>query len=92
MEFIINSDRIYSKNENGKIIAEVTFPEMVDGIVNINRTFVDDSLRGQGVAGNLMDEVVKVLIAENKKAYLTCSYAIKWFESHPEYKNLVAII
>lgn len=92
MEFIINSDRIYSKNENGEIIAEVTFPEIADGIVNVNHTFVDESLRGQGVAGKLMSELVNTLVSENKKAYLTCSYAVKWFESHPEYKNLVAII
>ncbi|HBG13429.1 MAG TPA: N-acetyltransferase, partial [Clostridium sp.] len=27
--------------------------------------------------------------SENKKAILTCSYAINWFEKHPEYNDLV---
>ncbi len=90
MEFKYDKNRIYLENTEGKMIAEVTFPDTAENVVNINHTFVDDSLRGQGIAGKLMEEVAKRLKAENKKAYLTCSYAIKWFEKNKEYKELIS--
>ncbi len=89
MEFKQESNRIYLENEEGSMIAEVTFPAISEQVVNINHTFVDDSLRGQGIAGKLMEEVVKQLKAENKKASLTCSYAIKWFEKNKQYRDLI---
>lgn len=89
MNFIKEQNQITLKDETGKVIAGVHFPEIGVNLVNINHTFVDPSLRGQGVAGKLMEEVVKVLQEDNKKAQLTCSYAVKWFQEHSEYSNLV---
>ena len=90
MEFKITENRVFMKDENGKTIAEVTFPEVREGVVDINHTFVDDSLRGQGVAGSLLEAAVSVLRMSGKKAVLSCSYAVKWFEKHPEEKDLLA--
>lgn len=90
MEFKHGSNRIYLENEEGKMIAEVTFPDVTEKVVNINHTFVDDSLRGQGIAGRLMEEVVKYLKDNNKKARLTCSYAIMWFEKNKQYRDLIS--
>ncbi len=89
MEFKHDGNRIYLENGEGKMVAEVTFPNVAENVVNINHTFVDDSLRGQGIAGKLMEEVVKRLKAENKKARLTCSYAIMWFEKNKQYRDLM---
>lgn len=89
MEFKQEPNRIYLEDGEGKTIAEVTFPEIYTGTVNVNHTFVDDSLRGQGIAGKLMEELTQKLRAENKKAVLTCSYAVKWFEKNTEYTDLV---
>ena len=41
---------IYLENEAGERIAEILFPEVEPKVYCIQRTFVDDSLRGQGVA------------------------------------------
>ncbi len=90
MEFKHDSNRIYLEDQDGKLIAEVTFPAVSESVVNINHTFVDDSLRGQGIAGKLMEEVVKQLQSENKKAYLTCSYAVMWFGKNKQYSDLVS--
>ena len=49
MEFQREPGRIYAEEE-GRVIAEVTFPDR-DGAADIDHTFVDDTLRGQGVAG-----------------------------------------
>lgn len=83
-------NRIYLENKEGRVIAEVTFPQSNDNTVNIDHTFVDSSLRGQGIAENLMEEAVKTIQNSGRKAISTCSYAEKWFEKHPEYKDILA--
>nr|WP_312578510.1 GNAT family N-acetyltransferase [Sedimentibacter sp.] len=89
MDFVHESNRIYLKNEEGKSIAEVTFPSISDDQVNIDHTFVDGSLRGQGMAGKLMTALVDDLKKNNKKAKATCSYAVEWFEKHPEHSDVL---
>ena len=66
MEFKQESNRIYMDNEQGITIAEVTFPNIKEQVVNLNHTYVDDSLRGQGVAGKLLVEAAKQLRKEKK--------------------------
>lgn len=90
MEFKQETNRIYLEDEAGKMVAEVTFPDINENSVEINHTFVDDSLRGQGIAGKLMEEVAKRLRAEGRTAVLTCSYAISWFEKNKGYSDLVS--
>ena len=89
MNFIYSPNKIFLLDKNNKTIAEVTFPDVDENTVNINHTYVDDSLRGQGIAGKLIKAVAEQLQAQNKKAVLTCSFAIKWFERNPEYSNLL---
>lgn len=89
MNFQHEDNRIFLLNEDGKEIAEVTFPSIKDDVVNINHTFVDPSLRGQGVASKLMMELVKKLRAQNKKALISCPYAVQWFDRHEEYKDVI---
>ncbi|MBP3891441.1 MAG: N-acetyltransferase [Solobacterium sp.] len=75
---------IWLEDEEGKRIAEIDFPEEKGGVVNINHTFVDDSLRGQGIASKLVEACVEELRKDGKKAMVTCSYAIRWFLKHEE--------
>lgn len=89
MELIYEQNRIYTTNASGKMIAEVTFPALDDSTVEINHTFVDEVLRGQGAAGKLMEAAATHLQGQQKRAVLTCSYAIKWFGQHPEYNDLI---
>ena len=85
MEFIHNENQIVSFSDEGKPLAEIIFPYIDAGTVEINHTFVDASLRGQGIAGKLMTELISELEERNLKAVPTCSYAVSWFEKHPEY-------
>ncbi|GHU66855.1 N-acetyltransferase [Clostridia bacterium] len=89
MEFTKEPNWIYAENTMGNIIAEVTFPNYTPGVVAINHTFVDDSLRGQGIAGKLMEECYAVLKADGRKAKLICPYAVKWYREHPEKNDIV---
>lgn len=90
MNFIHEQNKIYLNDENNHMTAVVTFPKVSDGIVNIDHTYVDGSLRGQGIAGKLMEEVVTQLRENQLKARPTCSYAVKWFEEHPECLDVLA--
>ena len=88
MDFIYEANRISLQDESGKMMAEVTFPAVGTDTVNIDHTFVDDSLRGQGVAAQLLKAVAEKLREEKKQAYPTCSYAIKWFQKNAEYADI----
>ncbi len=89
MELQYEPNRIYLNDDTGHLVAEVTFPDVSGYVVNINHTFVDDSLRGQGVAARLLQAAADTLRAGNKKAQLTCSYAVRWFEKNPDYADIV---
>ena len=80
MDFIKEPNRIYAKDENGKLIAEVTFPESEEGICTIDHTFVDESLRGQNVAGKLVEAAVAQIKEQGKEVNATCTYAQAWLK------------
>ena len=82
MEFIEENFRIYSVNKAGKVIAEITFPEVEKGIFVIDHTFVDETLRGQGIASKLVEMAVDKIKKQNGKVTATCSYAKKWLEKN----------
>ena len=88
MELIHTPHRVYAQSPNGACIAEITFPAVRPGVWNIDHTFVDTSLRGQGAA----DRLVRAVIAQAQEAGVrltaTCSYASAWFARHPEYQSL----
>lgn len=91
MDFTRKENQITLYSENGLLLAEVTFPytDETRSTVEVNHTFVDASLRGQGIAGKLMIELADELDKRGLKAVPTCSYAVGWFEKHPEYARLV---
>ena len=89
MTFTQESNRIFC-TQDGRTLAEVTFPEAGPGVVVIDHTWVDPSLRGQGTAGQLMQAVVDLLRADGRKAQATCSYARAWLARHPEAADVLA--
>jgi predicted GNAT family acetyltransferase len=88
MDLIYEKNRIFVNDEQGKLIAEITFPEVSTGVVDINHTFVDDSLRGQGIAGKLMKAAIEQIEKDEKQFFASCSYALHWLEKNPQYTDL----
>lgn len=84
MDFITEKDRIYAIDPSGNIVAEVTIPAK-DGVSTIDHTFVDPSLRGEGIAGKLVKLAADKILTEGNKIATTCPYAVTWFKRHPEY-------
>ena len=58
MDYIRLPHSIKRKNDNGKILAEITFPEESPGIYNIDHTYVSEELRCQGEADRLVKMAV----------------------------------
>ncbi|MDE6320853.1 MAG: N-acetyltransferase [Muribaculaceae bacterium] len=85
MDYITENDRIYATDPSGKIIAEVTFPTR-NGVSTIDHTYVDSSLRGKGVASELVQLAVDHILTQGHKIAATCSYAAAWLQRHPEYQ------
>ena len=82
MQFIKEENRIYVKNTDNETVAEVTFYEIENGVYNIDHTFVDDSLRGQGIGSKLVEEAVNTIKERGAKIQATCPFASKWLEEN----------
>ncbi|MBQ9691066.1 MAG: peptide-methionine (R)-S-oxide reductase MsrB [Eggerthellaceae bacterium] len=80
--FQIEKNRIYQANEQGNIVAYVTFKETIPGIYTIDHTIVDESLQGQGVASKLVQATVDEIAQRGCKVEATCSYAKQWLKKH----------
>ncbi|MBP6117513.1 MAG: N-acetyltransferase [Neisseriaceae bacterium] len=72
-----DADGRFYLEENGQVVAELNYRYLSPTQIDAYRTHVDDSLRGQGVAGRLYE----ALMAFTEEAQLTvepsCSYIAK---------------
>ena len=75
--YITEENRISLQDENWNILAEIDFEKIDDKTYNIFRTFVDDSVRWQGIGGELVERAVAYLTSKWYKVSATCSYAKK---------------
>lgn len=89
MNYIYEKHRIYVNNDDGKMMVNATFPLIKEGVVNVNHTYVDPSLRGQGIASQLMHEVYQHAKKLGYKMVATCPYAVVWFKKHQELTDII---
>lgn len=82
MDFKYEKGRIYLENTEGIVIAEIEYDEIDNGVYNIYHTYVDDFLRGKGIASQLVKEAVKTIESLGGKVEATCSYAKHWLEKN----------
>ena len=86
MEFERTANGFVKYNEAGQLVAEITYAPTSDpNVVVADHTFVDASLRGQGVAGQLLDTLVAAMQAEGKQIKAQCSYVVAQFERNRQY-------
>lgn len=82
MDFIICNNCIRYENANGKLLAEIDFMEKESGIFEIYHTFVDEKLRGQHIASELVTRAIDEIHRRGGKVTATCSYAQAWMKKH----------
>lgn len=86
MKFTKTENGFVKHDENGKVIAEITYSLANNpDVVIADHTFVDSSLRGQGVAGKLLNTLVEDMKNQNKKIKASCSYIVKKFSEDSSY-------
>ncbi|WP_085247245.1 GNAT family N-acetyltransferase [Gilliamella mensalis] len=76
LHFLEDNERFYVCDANNKEIAEMTFTRVGNDKATINHTYTDPAYRGQGIADNLLDLVVKRLQQEKREIIPICSFAI----------------
>lgn len=89
MEIKRGTGKFYIGESETDFIAQITFKDGGNNVIVIDHTFVDPSLRGQGVAGKLMEKVVEMARKEDLKCVPVCSYAVVAFKRHQEYQDVL---
>lgn len=69
--------------QEGQVVAEMTYSRVNDKLIIVDHTVVDDSLAGQGVARSLLDALVAWARSSGTKVLATCPYAIAQFNKDP---------
>ena len=82
MKYKIFHSKISCVDDRGKELAKVTFPETSSNSYDIRHTVVDESLRGQGIAGKLVELAILEINRRGGALTASCSYAQKWIEKH----------
>ncbi len=91
MDWKYEEGRIFSVDDKNELMAETTFIKKDNGEVDIDHTFVNPVLRGQGVAGKMMEVVASHLREKGFKASASCSYANVWLKKHKEeYADIIS--
>ncbi|WP_342561720.1 GNAT family N-acetyltransferase [Paenibacillus sp. FSL R7-0345] len=82
--------RLYIAGD-GKNLAEITYRlEEATGNWIVDHTYVSEELRGQGTAEKLVREVVEKAREAGVKIIPVCPYAVKQFERHKEYSDVLS--
>ncbi|KKE78747.1 N-acetyltransferase [Oceanobacillus caeni] len=71
-------------------IAELTFNQSSGNNIVVDHTYVSDELRGQGIAGQLVEKVVAYARENNKKIIPLCPYVKRKLEETPEYHDVLS--
>ena len=82
MKWNYEDERIYSINNENVLMAEVAFAFIGDNEVDINHTYVNPELRGQGIAGDMLKLLAEHLMQKGIKAIATCPYANAWLKKN----------
>lgn len=69
----------------------MTFVQSGKGRIVIDHTYVSEDLRGQGIAGELLEKVVLFAREEEKKILPLCPYAKHKLEENAAYLDVLSV-
>ena len=91
MEWKYEEGRIFSIDDKGNSISEITYNYKRAGVVNINHVYVRPDSRKSGIAGESMEVLMNYLRKKNLKVTATCSYANSWLRKNSDkYSDVIA--
>lgn len=80
----------FLNDEQYNRIAEISYVWSDEHKIIADHTWVDDSLRGQGIARQLLDTLVEFARENNLKIFPTCSYVVTMFKREKSFADVVA--
>ncbi len=80
----------FTLNDAGQRIAEISYVWRNENTIVANHTWVDDCLRGQGVARKLLDVLVEFSRQKRLKIVPTCSYVDVMFKRDQGFADVAA--
>ena len=86
---IHNADECKYEYHIDGYVAYITYDDQ-NGNMHLTETQVPEALAGKGLARMLLEDVLKEIKKENKKAVAQCSYIVKYQEKHPEASDIFA--
>lgn len=89
MEFKRMKNQIIYVDEQNNVLGSLDY-QINDNAYYVMKVFVDESLRGQGIASKLQMQLIELLEEKHAKAVPICSYSVNWFEKHDEYKKYLS--
>lgn len=75
--FITEKNRIYLPDQNWNILAEIAFEKINKTTYDIYHTFVDESMRWQGIADELVQKAKEYIKWQWFKVIASCPFAKK---------------
>ena len=71
--------------------AELAYARPSDGVIDFTHTFVDEALRGQGLADELARAALAYAREQKLKVKTSCTFVAAFVKKHPaEYTDLLA--
>lgn len=83
-------NKFYIGEDIKEPIAEITFNRSSGNKIVVDHTYVSDELRGQGIAGKLVEQVVSYAREQNLKIIPLCPYVKNKLEETEAYHDVLA--
>lgn len=77
-----------ASQDEDRVVGYLSY-ELVDGVLDLQHTVVDESRRGSGLGGRLVEAAMEHARAEQLQVRPTCPFIPRWLADHPEYQDLV---
>ena len=80
MKELLKENQYLLLGENDETLAEIDFPMIKEGVIEITHTIVSPSLQGQGIAKKLVEKVLEIAKEKGYRVTASCSYARHYLE------------
>ena len=89
MKYEIHNDRIVMRDESGKAVAQIQYPEVGKNVNEIAHIYGENSPEGRAHANLLMEMAVAEIRKNGHMLIPGCAFATHWFTKHPEEQDVV---
>jgi uncharacterized protein len=79
--------RYYIEDDHQALIGEIRYHIDVEQRYVVTHTYVDPHFRGQGIANQLLDQIINRATKEKRYIYPVCSFAVKVLQQQ-KYQHL----